>query len=288
MELAVDGNRCLWGVLPATAGRKRPDTRSLSFQFERVLPFPVERLQCAFHHLADGRTVAVGLPREEVAHRRHSAPTAWTLIPDRVPERICALGIDPTVHAHLNLLTGNCESLRRRRYRTSLVAIWMAGCAIATGCLVLAAEHRRSTIATQIAALEREETDIATTAVPISADNRTLPPAARLLQAFRRISSTSTATNSSADAVLILDLLWRAWPSGTAITIREVRVQPRRLTVSGTLADPGILRTLAASTGQLSSPSGTWRWEPPDLPPSIRGEIPVVLAWSAAPTPGRP
>lgn len=284
--LAVPAETCFWGVL-APATDAAPEAELLRFRFEAVLPFPIERLQCAFYPLADGRWLAVGLPCEQVRALRDgpAGGSAWVICPDGLPACIPAEQIGALRLEALNLLHGVLEPRLRLRWRRRVLATAVAAAVLVSAILLAGGEASAALWRSEAAAVERDALAWAEAGAPAGKDGARLPPMARLLQAYRQRQGRGDAAGVGADALAVMAALWERWPEGSGVQVRDVALRQRRLLVRGVVATPAQAGALGKAFGDLTVGDQVWRMDPPELPRSQGGETQVLLAWRASAPP---
>lgn len=277
--LTVPAESCYWGVLAPAAS---PASELLRFRFEAVLPFPIERLQCAFHPLADGRWLAVGLPRERVRALRDGAAggSAWVICPDGLPACISADQVGVLRPEALNLLHGGLEPLPRRRWRRRVLATAAAAALLVSAILLAGGEAAATRWRSEAAAVERDALAWAEACAPAGGDGTRLPSMARLLQAYRQ--RQGRGDTAGADALAVMAALWERWPEGSGVQVRDVALRQQRLLVRGVVSTPAQAGALGQAFGDLTVGDQVWRMDPPELPRSQGGETQVLLAWRAS------
>jgi hypothetical protein len=285
-SLNIPSEQCYWGLLdPAPAA----SNQELTFRFESLLPFPVENLHCSHLNLPDDRILIVGVPHELMRTTMATADgqRAWSAHPGSLPQNLDWHDIPVNTHALLELMTGKYEPTGRKRYRTLVTACWLTCCTIACCIILIAAERRRSHLLDEAILLNDREISAINSAVPLTAENRTLPPHARLLQASRQIQGTGT-DERPIDAIDLLHQLWRHLPNNAGLSLQEIQMDQRRLMLKADLQDLGTMQRISETSKTLETTSEAWLLEPPDLPASQGKTFPVVLVWTRALSKGKP
>ena len=269
----IPSEHLYWGIVE----QERTTTAAARlFAWERFLPEPVEGLVVREVRLDRRRWLLVGAATSTIAQRLHEpdAATAWSLVPDRIPDHIRAqVGeIDP---ARFDLRRGPFEPVRRRRLRQALLAIaWVGGLACPFA-LTVGLERRAALARSESDSIARQDAvrGQQVLAEPITAG---VPLDAALTMATRQIDLLAEAVKEpypSADQ--LLGALLALWPSGD-LRVGEIRVHEHRITLTLVNPEPtggaalrATLASIVVAPGRLvldpaipsDSTQLTWTWD---------------------------
>lgn len=242
-------DRFFWGVLrPVTAGlRKKPTIEQLGYLFEQVLPVPIDEVQAAYHRQSDGRWIACGMKRSELADELTG--TEVTLTPSHAPAFLTDM-LDELRTDDLNLLTEDFEPAPVRTWNrrctmaaAGLVALLSSGL---TSYLYLQ-ERAASSEMSQVYALQMKVFEQALghgfhRSDATSAQGQ--PPELRLLAELRQLRRTRQPNRdviNQPDAAEHLVRLLGMWPSpDEALHLADESPPAGTLRTTVASADPGV------------------------------------------------
>jgi len=258
------------GLGPAA---RRPTTEQLGFLFERVLPVPIEQVQCAYVRLADGTVAACAAPIEalDAALASEELAAATTLCPAEVPEFIRSAAesagspsVGPT---RFNLLTGRFLPRSVRRWRRQCRGALAVGGLGVVASLLLGVWLRDRSIGAAIAEVERRRWALIDDAISPLGPDQGLPPDLRLTAELRRLEQTrgsgaaESVTTVATDVSALLAEVLSAWPKATRATVDAVSVTQDSIDLRGTA--PDAVGAAAAATAMRSLPG--WRVPQPQV-----------------------
>lgn len=261
-----------WGIiqqeddLGATARR---------YAWERLLPEPVEGLVVRELRLDRRRWLLVGAPAGVLAQRLGDADaaSAWSLIPDRIPEHIRAQAPDADP-ARLDLRRGAFEPpLRRRLRRLLLAAGWIGWIGVASALAV--GLERRTAAVTSEAAVRAARDEIEARRILGGSVAEGVPLDAALTMATRHVDLLAPAMERRHPAAdHLLGALLARWPAA-GLRVTDIAVSGNRVLVGLMDPAPDAIAALRADLAQVAVGGGLLRLEP-----GADG-----LAWSWEPTP---
>ncbi|MFG0243490.1 MAG: hypothetical protein ACF8R9_11960 [Phycisphaerales bacterium JB054] len=250
-EVRLPPERFYWAVLDAPAARDR--RTALGYLFETVLPVPVERVHAVYLPISDGRFLACGMDREQLA--AHDG--ALVLGPKAMPEFLDG-AVDPVT---INLLVESFEprAVRRARRRVAFIACAaILACALAVGWGELRRASRWHEISESFAQATAGVYDRV-----LPASTGAVPPAARLTAELRTLDRTRTdaPAGSPREIAPTLAAVLASWPPGLPASTESLSAAPGAITLTVRLPDEASAERLER---ELKPPPG-WRVSQPTV-----------------------
>ncbi len=251
-EVRLPPERLYWAVLDAPAARDR--LTALGYLFESVLPVPVERVHAVYLPLSDGRFLACGMDREQLAAHDDGA---LVLGPETMPQFLDG-AVDPVT---INLLVGASEpgAIRRARRRVTFMACAaILVCALAVGWGQLRRASRWHEISESFAQATAGVYDRV-----LPASTGSVPPAARLIAELRTLDRTRTdaPAGSPREIAPTLAAVLASWPPGLPASTESLTAAAGAITLTVRLPDESSAERLER---ELKPPPG-WRVSQPTV-----------------------
>ena len=261
-HITIPPTELYWGVIetskqpPIAFGSLRTTERDrrLGFQFEDVLPLPIEELHAVYSPLGQGRYAACGIPRNRIAELRSSG--ASSVKPEALPEPM--LELDVKLDARdFELLTGEFLPIRieRRNIRVKLEIAALIGF---TAVLCSLGLQSRAADARNAEALVAARTaDRYAAALGPAPAGSTQRPAARLLSELRLLQQTRlddgeiTEVEQSSDPSEQLASLLAAWPGSIRPRVEQLTVADETIALTVSLRSESDVEALLAALGTL-------------------------------------
>jgi len=250
-EVRLPPERFYWAVLDAPAARDR--RAALGYLFEAVLPVPVERVHAVYVQLSDGRFLACGMDRDQIAGHE----SALVLGPKGLPEFLDE-AVDPVA---INLLVGSFEpwAVRRSRRRVALIA---CAATLACGLVVRWGHLRRAAHWNEVTeSFARATAGVYDRVLPASTGS--VPPAARLTSELRSLDRTRSdaPAGSPREIAPTLAAMLASWPSDLRASTESLAAAPGAITLTVRLPDEASAERLER---ELRPPPG-WRVSQPTV-----------------------
>ncbi|MBA3708101.1 MAG: hypothetical protein H0W83_04660 [Planctomycetes bacterium] len=260
----IPADRLYWAVIPQGA---RLGEAARRFRCEQVLPVSVDSLHTATAVTGSGDVVLIGIDRDtlvsELAKRTDVMPDTWRLTPDAIPAHVQAAGIDRAFADRLNLLTGACEPLARRRLRRIAVIVPIAAMVLMSLLIVVGTQRRVGFMHRQAVDIRNATDTIIAAALPPSTTG--LDPLARLTMEVRRLTQ---AQHGQADLDRFQDVAaslagcLRRWPTDLRTQVETLTATAQRIVVRGHAATLGDAEHLAQALNGGGVAAVHWRAEP--------------------------
>lgn len=276
-------------LVPATGRvRRRPSRRALKFQFEEVLPVPIESVACAFiHH--PGFTIACGIDRSRLASI--ITPHTRTLTPSSIPTWIEGTTPATTQAAQiarsaaetrrLNVLTGSDEPTVVRRARTHLLLHAATALALLTAVLLVGVKRRIDHHTAGINESNARTAAAYARVLPPSPGGQ--PPAVRLASELRTLERVTarpgnratgnppSPTDTDFDASTTLASLLARLPDVPLLT-DSLDILPARATLIVVVPTTRDAQSLAAAWDTPASLAHPWRLRQPQITAERAGD----------------
>lgn len=221
-EIAAE--ECVFAVLDAPIGRGRHRRQELLYQFEAVLPQPVEELQIVFSSECEGMVIACGCRRSQV-HALQSQ--AELLIPESFPDWIgneFAAPVPNMIRESLNLLTGPFQPLSVKRYERSTANLVAVASLVMLVIVLVASRRHIQVIQHQQTVVDAQTDQLFQNVLPPSKGSGTQPDAIRFATLMNTMQSTRTGVSDVQREDLIADLaaIFEGWPSDIEIQMQSL------------------------------------------------------------------
>ena len=261
-RVTIPPRELFWGVIDTSKQppiafeslRTSERDRRLGFQFEDVLPLPIERLHSVYLPLGHGRYAACGIPRTRIAEHRLSG--ASSVKPEALPEPL--LGLDANIDARdFELLTGEFLPIRieRRNTRVKLEVAALIG--VAAVLCSLGLQSRAADARDAEAVVKARTADRYATALGPSPAGSTQSPAARMLSELRLLEQTRTDDGETEDVELApdpseqLESLLATWPSSIRPRVEQLTFADENIALTVSLPSESDVEALLSALGTL-------------------------------------
>ena len=225
-------NECFFALLDVPANRGKDARLELLYQFEAVLPQPINTVQVVFSKSINGKVLACGCDKKRVKSYQGQADM---LIPESIPDW---LGVDSSLalQRQLNLLTGSMRPTSViSRERTTAKLVSFATVAIFL-CVFIGVSTRVKSINTQKEILEQQISVEYDRVLP-QASNTSQPNAIRFATLLNQVRATRTGISRVEENDLVHNLanLIEGWPESLELQTKLLSLDDQgvRLQVSG-------------------------------------------------------
>ena len=273
----LPSKECSFAVLDAPAGSGKEAQLELLYQFEALLPQPVDEVQVVFTKPMDGKVIACACDMETVQGFRSQAEM---LIPDSIPDWL-EVEVSETQRQQLNLLSGSMRpisSLNRDRATAKLVCF----ASIVALLVVFVGVHRRiNQIETQQALVNEQIAALYDSVLPRATGPNTQPNAIRFATLLNQARATRTGAVQLAQQDLVKDLalIFEQWPIEINIQVRSLILNPDTVRVELSVQDSKAATQVIDRLGQLTD----WAIETRSMMPrSDKVDLSITLARAAS------
>lgn len=278
--LRLEPARFYWAVLD-TAGREhsllghRRRREQLGYQFEEVLPVPIEGVHAVYLPVSGTQVLACGMGRDEL--RRLATPEIFAVLPAALPEFVTAkLGGLPVDLDCLNLLTQEFLPRPVRRLNRRTLGVAAAAFMLGLALILAGLERRASWHEGRRRALQDRTSEVyAQVLGPTTAGSQ--PPSARLsseLRGLRQTRGARPAASVSRDVVGSFAALLAAWPKDARARGDTLIITGNSMSLTASVGSHDQARSLADAVGTLPG----WKAEQPQVT-SQRDGVRVALRY---------
>jgi len=225
-------NECFFALLDVPANRGKDARLELLYQFEAVLPQPINTVQVVFSKSINGKVLACGCDKKRVKSYQGQADM---LIPESIPDW---LGVDSSLalQRQLNLLTGSMRPTSViSRERTTAKLVCFTSVAILLFVLI-GVSMRINSIDTQKGIIEQQISAEYDRVLP-QASTISQPDAIRFATLLNQTRATRTGKTRIEENDLVSDFanLVEDWPESLGLQTSSLALdnQGIRLQVSG-------------------------------------------------------
>lgn len=250
--LKIDHHECFFGLLDDVPGRGSERHRELGYQFEGLVPLPIDELQVAYAKLDDGNVVACGCP---VSMAQQHRAKAEVLIPDTLPDWM-EIELSNAQLLQLNLLTGKFRPLsviQRDRSTSKLVTAVSIACVML---MIIGVQRRTGQASKHYDVITNQIDAMYSEVLPVSSGSNAQPQAIQFQTLLNQARSTRTEGTGMSEHDLVHDLaqFLGDWPGIEGTRVQSVVLGPDLLSLKLSAPD----NDSAAQLIQTISDSQDW------------------------------
>lgn len=245
----IPSDACVFGLLDAPIGRGMQRRQELLYQFEALLPQPMDELQIIFSQEFDGKVLACGCSRTRVLPYRS---TAERLVPESLPDWIQDQ-VPVHISESLNLLTGQFQPLSIKQYeRTTAKLVSVVALLIAVA-VFLSVQSRVRTLSDSMALVDSQTTELFRGVLPPSSGPNTQPDAIRFATLLNTVQSTRTGVGEVEKRDLVSDLasILGGWPTEVDIQMQSLELGKDAVRVQLTVQQDQSVSDVIAKLSEL-------------------------------------
>lgn len=229
----ISKQKCVFAVLDAPAASGKHRRQELFYQFEAVLPQPVDELQIVISGELEGKVIACGCSK---AHIHTLLSQAEIVIPDSFPEWVCkqfSVPISVKIRESLNLLTGSFQPQSVKKYEGVTAKLFTVMCLVVLVLVVVTSQRRIRVIDQQQTAVEAETDRLLQSVLPQSSDPGTQPDTIRFAMLMNSLQSTRTGVGDVQTEDLVADLadIFEGWPMSVDIQMQSLNLRKDILSI---------------------------------------------------------
>ncbi len=224
---------CLFAVLSSPSGRGNEARQELVYQFEALLPVPIDSVQMVFSRPFEGKVIACACARDRLGSLSLGNERA---VPKSLPNWICD-AFPSSVCGQLNLLTGSMKpALHRRRERTTAKAVCFVSLLLAL-LVALGVQRRSSSLDASLEQTNQQIHDLYHAVLPPRASPGGQPDMIRFAALMNQASLTRSGAEVDLDHALASDLaaVLSSWPSTSQSQVRSVIFDQQGMRLEATL-----------------------------------------------------
>lgn len=244
-QRSIPAEQLYWGIIdtsgfpPLAFAMLRPDAVKNRYanQFDALLPIAVEELHVVYHEIGTNSVLGCGIEHDRIHDLRetgldlvHPASLPSDVYRDLDSNGINLSELDTQL---LNFLTGNylpvsVVASRNRRHRWRTAAVLLIAALVSIGNIRRERRH-----AVDVDDLRSQQAELYQAA--LGTEPSSLPPAVRLTTELRRLSATRGTGGEftdSADAMLDLETIFRAWPEDARLRVERLSVSADRIDIA--------------------------------------------------------
>jgi type II secretory pathway component PulL len=225
----IDHHECFFGLLDDVPGRGSERLRELGYQFEGLVPLPIDELQVAYAKLENGKVVACGCPVSMAQQHRSKAEV---LIPDILPDWM-EIDLSDAQQLQLNMLTGKCRPvsvIKRNRSTSKLVTAVSIACVVL---MILGLQRRIDQASKQHDVITGQIDEMYSEVLPVSSGSSAQPQAIQFQTLLNETRSTRTEGTGMSEHDLVHDLaqFLGDWPGIEGTQVQSVVLGPDLLSL---------------------------------------------------------
>ena len=237
----------MFAVLSAPTGRGGEARQELVYQFEALLPVPMDAVGMAFSRPYEGKVIACACDKDRLGSSRLGFERA---IPADLPGWISG-ELPPSIREQLNLLTGPMKpTLHRRRERTTAKAVCFASLVV-TMLVYLGAQRRASSLDKRLEQTDQQIGALYRAALSPLPTPDAQPDAIRFAALMNRAAMTRSGAQIDMDHAPASDLaaLLSAWPRTSPAQVRSLIADRQGMRLEITLPSNEAAGELLAALG---------------------------------------